>query len=103
MNHHLTSEEIDKLARKRAGAKMGWYTHLGVYLIVNTGLFLASNLGLGTRNYHFGPLLGWGIGLVFHGISVFFIGKGSDLRENMVARERARIEAAQQVNQSSRG
>lgn len=95
MHNHLTSEEIDKLARKRTGAKMGWYLHLAIYLTVNAGLFLASSLMFGTRNYHLGPLLGWGIGLVFHGISVFFIGKGSVVRENMVARERARIEATQ--------
>ena len=95
MNTQLTSEEIDQMARKRAGAKMGWYMHLAIYLTVNAGLFLASNMMFGTRNYHLGPLLGWGIGLVFHGISVFFIGKGSAVRENMVARERARIEAAQ--------
>ena len=91
----LSPEEIDKLARKRAGAKMGWYMHLAIYLVVNGGLFLASGLMFGTRSYHFGPLLGWGVGLVFHGLSVFFIGKGSTLRENMVARERARLEESQ--------
>ena len=61
MHNHLTSEEIDKLARKRTGAKMGWYLHLAIYLTVNAGLFLASSLMFGTRNYHLGPLLGWGI------------------------------------------
>lgn len=96
MSNHLTPEEIDKLARKRAGAKMGWYLHLAIYLTVNTGLFLASSQMFGNHGHHFGPLLGWGVGLVFHGITVFFIGKGSAVRENMVARERARIEAAQQ-------
>lgn len=91
----LTSDEIDKLARKRAGAKLGWYIHLAVYIVVNTGLFLASNLMFGHGRYSLGPLLGWGIGVVFHGISVLLLGRGSAFRENMVARERERIERQQ--------
>lgn len=91
----LTSEELDKLARKRAGAKLGWYIHLAIYLVVNTGLFLGSSLMLGHGRYSLGPVLGWGIGVVFHGIAVFMLGKGSSMRENMVARERERIERQQ--------
>ncbi len=91
----LTPEDIDKLARKRAGAKMGWYIHLAIYTVVNLGLFLGSTLMFGYRPYHLAPLLGWGIGLAFHGVSVFLLGKGSNLRENMVARERERIERQQ--------
>lgn len=95
MTAPLSPEDIDLLARKRAGAKLGWYIHLTIYLLVNAGLFLGSSLMFGYRHYHLGPLFGWGIGLALHGISVFFLGKGSQLRENMVARERERIEAAQ--------
>jgi 2TM domain len=95
MSTPLTPDEIDKLARRRAGAKLGWFIHLAVYLVVNTGLLLGSNLMFGHGRYSLGPLLGWGIGLVFHGISVFLLGKGSNLRENMVARERERIERQQ--------
>lgn len=91
----LTPDEIDKLARRRAGAKLGWYIHLAVYLVVNTGLFLGSNLMFGHGRYSLGPLLGWGIGVVFHGISVLLLGRGSSFRENMVARERERIERQQ--------
>lgn len=91
----LTPDEIDKLARRRAGAKLGWYIHLAVYFVVNTGLFLGSNLMFGHGRYSLGPLLGWGIGVVFHGISVLLLGRGSSFRENMVARERERIERQQ--------
>ena len=31
----LTPEDIDHLARKRANAKLGWYTHAVVYVLVN--------------------------------------------------------------------
>ncbi len=91
----LSPEDIDKLARKRAGAKLGWYIHVTIYVVVNLGLFLSSNLMFGHHRYSWGPVLGWGIGVVFHGISVFMLGNGSGLRENMVARERERIERQQ--------
>lgn len=33
---------IERLARKRAGAKMGWYVHALVFVCVNAGLALIS-------------------------------------------------------------
>ena len=87
----LSPEEIDTLARKRAGAKLGWYMHATVYVLVNLFIFAISEYGFGTRRWSVYPLLGWGLGLVLHGASVFLIGKGSGLRERMVARERERL------------
>ncbi|MEN9539557.1 MAG: hypothetical protein RLZZ126_1792 [Pseudomonadota bacterium] len=92
--HILSAEDIDRLARKRAGAKFGWYVHLTIYVLVNTGLFLGSSLMFGHGRYSLGPLLGWGIGVAFHGISVFVLGTGSAWRERMVQRERELIEAS---------
>jgi hypothetical protein len=88
----LTPEDIDKLARKRAGAKLGWYTHALVYVCVNLFLFAMSDMAFGQRAWSVKPLLGWGLGLALHGISVWFLGAGGSLRENLVARERERIE-----------
>ena len=31
----LSPEEIERLARKRAGAKLFWYVHAAVYVLVN--------------------------------------------------------------------
>jgi len=58
---------------------------------VNIFLFSISRYGFGTRNWSIAPLLGWGMGLVFHGIAVFVLGKGSGLRESMVRKERERL------------
>ena len=69
-------EEIDHLARKRAGAKLGFYGHLAVYTAVNLFLFALSFLG--NRPWSPFPLLGWGLGLVLHGISVFLRGGRGD-------------------------
>lgn len=92
----LSPEEIDRLARKRAGAKMGWYIHATVYVLVNLLIFSLSQYAFGSRPWSLGPLLGWGVGLVLHGISVFVLGSSSKpLRERMVQRERERIERTQ--------
>ncbi len=95
MNTSLSTEEIDNLARKRAGAKLGWYTHATVYVMVNLFLFAVSHHAFGNRNWSAGPLLGWGLGLALHGISVWFLGAGAGFRERMVQREREAIKRQQ--------
>ena len=85
----MTPADIDTLARKRVRAKMGWYTHLTVYLIVNA--FLISLSLWHGEHWAIFPLFGWGIGLFFHGISVWFSGTGSHLRESMVEREKKKL------------
>lgn len=92
MTQALSPEQIDRLARKRAGAKLGWYVHATVYLLVNLMLFAMSSYGLGHRGWSLFPLLGWGLGLALHGASVFLLG---DLRERLVERERERLRGAQ--------
>jgi hypothetical protein len=87
----LTEEDIESLARRRAGAKLGWYVHAMVYVIVNLGMFAASRYGFGNRHWSVFPLMGWGVGLALHGISVFVLGKGSTWRERLVERERERL------------
>lgn len=84
-------EEIDRLARKRAGAKLGWYAHALVFVLVNLGLFAFSRYGFGSRPWSPFPLLGWGVGVVLHGVSVFLIGAGSGWQDRLVARERERL------------
>ncbi len=88
----LSPEALDRLARKRAGAKLGWYVHATIYLVVNVGLLLASSHGLGHRPWSLFPALGWGLGLLLHGISVWVLGAGSSLREGLVQRERERLQ-----------
>lgn len=88
----LSPEALDRLARKRASAKLGWYVHATIYVVVNLGLLLASHHGLGHRPWSLFPALGWGLGLLLHGISVWMLGNGSALRESMVQRERERLQ-----------
>jgi hypothetical protein len=95
MPNPLSPEEIDHLARRRAGAKMGWYIHATLYLLVNLALLAMSSYGFGQRHWSPYPVIGWGVGLALHGISVFALGKGSSLRERMVERERERLQRRQ--------
>ena len=95
MTKPLSVEEIDRIARRRAGAKLGWYAHAMVYLLVNLFLFSLSEYGFGTRGWSVKPLLGWGLGLALHGISVWFLGAGGQIRERMVQKERERLQRQQ--------
>ena len=96
MNTPLSAGEIDRIARRRAGAKLGWYVHAAVYVLVNLFLFSISEYGFGTRGWSVKPLLGWGLGLALHGISVWFLGAGGELRERMVRKERERLQRQQE-------
>ena len=80
----LSPDAIEQLARRRAGAKLGWYIHAVVFLLVNAAIFAMSRYGFGSRPWSVYPLLGWGLGLALHGISVFVLGTGGGLRERMV-------------------
>ena len=92
----LSPEEIERMARKRAGAKLGWYVHALVYLAVNGAMFIASVYGLRQRPWTIYPAMGWGLGLLLHGIAVFVLGAGSNLREGLVQKERERLQRQQQ-------
>lgn len=91
----MTPEELDRLARKRAGAKLGWYFHAAVYIVVNLFLFAMSDYGFGQRAWSVKPMLGWGLGLALHGASVWLVGAGGNLRERMVQTERTRLQREQ--------
>ena len=92
----LSPEEIERIARKRAGAKLGWYMHASLYVLVNLFIFAISRYGFGSRPWSVFPLLGWGIGLALHGVAVFVLGAGGGLRERLVQKERERLQREQQ-------
>jgi hypothetical protein len=95
MSTPLSPEEIERLAQKVASAKLRWYMHAALYVAVNLFLFAMSRYAFGTRPWSVAPLLGWGVGLVLHGISVFVLGAGGGLRERMVQKERERLQRAE--------
>jgi hypothetical protein len=92
----LSEDDIERIARKRAGAKLGWYLHATVFVVVNLGMIALSSFGFTRRPWTMAPVLGWGAGLILHGISVFILANGSPLRERLLQRERERLQREQQ-------
>jgi 2TM domain len=89
MSPTYSHEQIERIAHKRASAKLGWLIHAGVYVAVNAlliGLSLASG-----KAWAVFPLLGWGIGLAAHGAGVWLVAPGAALHERLLARERLRL------------
>lgn len=87
----LTTDEarIERLARRRAGARMGWFIHALVYVCVNAGLALIA--WQGGRAWALYPLAGWGLGLAIHGLAVWLATGGVGLYEHLLQRERDRL------------
>lgn len=84
-----TTNDLERLARRRAGAKMGWYIHALVYVCVNLGLALLSwRSGHAWFVY---PLAGWGLGLAIHGLVVWLRVDGGSLYERQLRIERERL------------
>lgn len=81
-----TNPPLERLACRRAAAKMGWYTHALVYALVNVGL-IAIAVDNGQSWYAY-PLLGWGLGLAIHGAAVWLLSPGAQWREQLIERER---------------
>ena len=65
-------EKIRKVWLKRR--KVGFYSHLWSYLIVNGALLLINNFTPGPWWFQW-SVLGWGIGLAFHYKAVYYTGR----------------------------
>lgn len=85
----VQDKNLEQLARKRAGAKMGWYIHATVFIVVN--LLLAGLSAMSERHWAVFPAFGWGIGLAVHGFVVFLVTGGAGLHERLVQQERERL------------
>lgn len=74
-------------ARRRAGAKLGLYLHFAIYVATNVVL-IAINFATTPQHLWFvWPLLGWGIGVLFHGLAVFAFSENSPMMKRMIAKE----------------
>lgn len=91
----MTAENLDRLARRRVHAKLSWYTHALCYVLV-IGFLTYLSLKQG-RDWYVWPALGWGIGLLAHGLGVFLGHPGSELHQRLVQQERERLQAAQRT------
>ncbi len=83
----MENREAYQKAKKRVEAKIGFYIHLAVYVVVNI-LLIIINLNTSSQYFWFKwPLIGWGIGLFFHALGVFVFSGGSAIKEQLIERE----------------
>ena len=95
-SQHTEDARLERLARRRAGAKMGWYIHALVYICVNAGLALiAWQTGRAWALY---PLAGWGLGLAIHGLAVWLGSGGVGLHERLLQAERDKLLGQRRVS-----
>ena len=87
---HTEQARIERLARRRAGAKMGWFVHALVYVCVNAGLALIA--WQSGREWFAYPLAGWGLGLAIHGLAVWLGSGGAGLHERLLQAEREKLQ-----------
>jgi len=79
---------LRKIAERRADAKLAFRSHVTIYLVVVAGL---SVINYFTTDYPWVLWVGvgWGIGVVAHGLATY--GYASGQRERMVEAELARL------------
>jgi len=74
-------------AKRHVERKIGFFIHFTVYVIVNIVL-IVLNLSYGNGvPWSLGPLLGWGIGVLFHGMAVFMNAPGATWKHRMIEKE----------------
>lgn len=85
----MDDKELYKLAKRRVMAKKGFKIHLATFIAVSILLFIISFLN--GQNWWIYPVVGWGIGVVIHAVSLSSsLGSGSDIEKEMEALKRER-------------
>jgi hypothetical protein len=74
-------------AKRVARAKLAFYVHLVVFVVVNA-LLIGINLTTPHGRLWFKwPLLGWGIGVLGHAVLVFVLPRWAGVQRRMIERE----------------
>ena len=83
----MENQEAYNRAIKRLEKKRGFKVHLVVYLAISA-FFIIINLSQGKEDYWFQwPMLGWGIGVFFHGMSTYVFNGKFAITDDMIKKE----------------
>lgn len=85
------TEDLKRIARRRANAKLGLYIHATVYVAVNAFLALVQTQTTPQYAWALWPAAGWGLGLAIHAAVVLLANSG--VRERMEAEELRKLES----------
>ena len=85
----MEKDEIYQRAKRRVEAKIGFYIHLTVYVGVNVLLIIINLFTSPQHLWFIWPLMGWGVGIVFHGMATFIFSgrKFMEIRDRMIEKE----------------
>ena len=94
----MENQEAYRRVKRWVEAKFGFYWHLSMYLAVMAVLAII-NLSTWPEYLWFKwPLLGWGIGVFFHGLAVFRLSSG-----RLAARKERMIQEEMEKESSRKG
>jgi 2TM domain len=78
-------QDAYRRARRRVRQIRGFYVHVAVFVAVNVLLHLINFVATRKGYWAFWPLVGWGIGLLAHGLATYrwmpFLGKDWEKRK----------------------
>jgi hypothetical protein len=83
-------QEIRHDVAKRVRAKLGFYWHAAVYVLVNAGTAAINLTQTPDTLWFVWPLAGWGIGLAMHAFAVAQHGLSASMIDAEVQRELAK-------------
>jgi hypothetical protein len=97
------NDEVRELAEERVEAQLGFRNHLRIYLIMNAIFFLIWLIVfLFNRDawypWFLFPLIIWGIGIYFHGRSVYRMDEEKQHKEALIEREMERIKREEGIS-----
>ena len=85
MESNYMEEERYQKAKKRVEEIKGFYGNLTAYIVVNIFFVVINLMTSPDHLWFYWPMLGWGIGVIFHGLRVFnympFLGKDWEERK----------------------
>ena len=83
----MKNQEAYTNAKKKVEARMGFYTHLAVYLMVISLLTILNLTVAGDYFWAMWPMIGWGSGVIVHGLFTFVFDSQSSLQERLIEKE----------------
>ena len=95
MPPEMSEEEVYEAAKKRVRQKRDFYNHLTVYIIVNFMLVIIWSFGSRGHPWFVWPMVGWGIGIIFHALDVYVFHKHSAWEKKEMEKEIDKIRKSQ--------